>query len=64
MHLLEKNLDKIDWSSITLNKGVNEINYKFLKERMDIMREDLMKAVYHPKRLQYYLEHGYDEFDE
>ena len=26
-------------------------NYKRLKEKMDIIREDLMKAVFHPKRL-------------
>ena len=31
---------------------------------MDIIREDLMKAVFHPKRLEYYLEHyDYDIFD-
>ena len=64
MNLLEKNQDKICWSFITFNKGSDEINYKFLKERMDIIREDLMKAVYHPKRLEYYLGLGYDIFDE
>ena len=47
-----------------MNKGIYEINYKFLKERMNHIREDLMKAVYHPKRLQYYLDLGYDIFDE
>ena len=62
--ILENNLDKIDWSKLSQNKGTYELNYKFLKERMDIIREDLMKAVYHPKRLGYYLELGYDIFDE
>ena len=47
-----------------MNKGIYEINYKFLKERMDIIIEDLMKAVYHPKRLQYYLDLGYNIFDQ
>ena len=54
----------ICWDELSRNKGVYEINYKFMKERMDIIREDLMKAVYHPKRLQYYLDLGYDTFDE
>ena len=64
MEFLEKNQDKISWDYLCKNEGINELNYKFLKERMDIIREDLMKAVYHPKRLGYYLELGYDIFDE
>ena len=61
--IMEKNPDKIYWNILSSNVGVNELNYKYLKERMDIIREDLMKAVYHPKRLEYYLKLGYD-FDE
>ena len=64
IELLEKNQDKIYWCALCRNEGIYEINYKFLKERMDIIREDLMKAVYHPKRLEYYLGLGYDTFDE
>ena len=60
--ILEKNPDKIDWGNLSQNKGTYELNYKFLKEKMDIIREDLMKAVYHPKRLEYSLELGYDDF--
>ena len=60
--LLEKNKDKIDWHYLSMNKGYYGLNYKFLKERMDIIREDLMIAVYHPKRLEYYLGLGYDNF--
>ena len=62
--ILEKNLHKIDWRNLCRNKGVNELNYQWLKDRMDIIREDLMKAVYHPRRLEYYLEHyDYDIFE-
>ena len=64
IRILEKNLDKIDWSNLCCNEGVNELNYQWLKDRMDIIREDLMKSVYHPRRLEYYLEHyEYDIFD-
>ena len=62
--ILEKNPDKINWEELSANQGTYEINYKFMKERMDIIREDLMKAVYHPKRLQYWLNLGYDIFDQ
>ena len=62
--ILEKNQDKINWEFLSRNGGTCELNYKFLKERMDIIREDLMKAVYHPKRLEYYLGLGYNIFDE
>ena len=60
----EKNQDKINWFFFSSYKGINKLNYQLLKERMDIIREDLMKAVFHPKRLEYYLEHhDYDIFD-
>ena len=62
--ILEKNISKMNWSYLCCNKGVNELNYQWLKDRMDMIREDLMKSVYHPRRLEYYLEHyDYDIFD-
>ena len=63
-HRIQKNISKINWSSLCRNEGVNELNYQWLKDRMDMIREDLMKAVYHPRRFEYYLEHyEYDIFD-
>ena len=63
--ILEKNQDKIHWNPLCQNEGYYELNYKFLKERLDIIREDLMKVVYHPKKIEYYLNLGYDDiFDE
>ena len=62
--LLEKNQDKIHWIKFAYNQAISELNYQWLKQRMDIIREDSMKAVFHPKRLEYYLEHhDYDKFD-
>ena len=61
IYLLERNQDKIYWDYLSVNEGYYELNYKFLKERMDIIREDLMKVVYHPKRIKYYLNLGYDD---
>ena len=62
--ILEKNIDKINWIFFASNQEINKLNYQWLKEIMDIIREDLMKAVFHPKRLEYYFEHhDYDIFD-
>ena len=62
--LLEKNQDEIDWQRLSVNDGIWEINYVFLKERMDILQEDLIKTVFHPKRLYYFLTvYDYEIFD-
>ena len=42
---MEKNQDKIYWSCLSSNEGVNELNYKYLKERMDIIRDELMSVI-------------------
>ena len=55
---------KISWNCLFGNPGINELNYKWIKERTDIIREDLMNAVYHPRRLAFHLKLGYDIFDD
>ena len=44
----------------SMNVGIDKLNKIFLIERMNFIREDLMKAVYHPNRLEYYLSIDYD----
>ena len=63
IHILEKNIDKIDWRALSFNSSIFIYNYDFYKKRMDIHCEELMKKVFHPHRLAYYLEMGYDSFD-
>ena len=60
---IEKRKDKIDWYELSGNPGIFMFDYDFYKKRMDIHREELMKKVFHPRRLAYYLEMGYDFFD-
>ena len=62
IHLLEQNQDKIDWKKVSTNPNIFR-NYDYYKKRMDIHREELMKKVFHPRRLTYYLELGYDMFE-
>ena len=63
IHILEKNIDKIDWRALSFNSSIFIYDYDFYKKRMDVHREELMKKVFHPRRLAYYLEMGYDFFD-
>ena len=46
------------------NPAIFQCDYTFYRERMDVHREELIKAVFHPKRLKRSLELGYDLFDE
>ena len=63
LSLLEKNQDKIDWFTLSSNPGIFICDYHFYKKHMDIHREELMKKVFHPRHLSYYLDNGYDSFD-
>lgn len=56
IHLLEANQDKIDWQQLSKNPAIFVLDYTKLKERMDIIREDLCKKTLHPARFEYYLE--------
>ena len=63
--ILINNIDKINWLNLSCNLGTIEINYSYLRKKMDIIREDLIKTVFHPKKLEYYLtKHNYDIFEE
>ena len=61
--ILEKNQDKIDWKMFSKNPNIFCFDYDYYKKRMDIHREKLMKKVFHPNRLIYYLAQGYDFAD-
>ena len=61
--ILEQNQDKIDWYTLSRNCSIFKFDYDYYKQRMDIHREELMKTVFHPRRLAYYLEKGFDIFD-
>ena len=66
MHILEKNQQKLDrssWSFISDNPSMFEIDYKTMTNLMvDNFREDLMKAVFHPKRISAWLDAGFEDF--
>ena len=50
------------------NAGIYKIDYKYLSDKMNIHTEDIMKKVYKPERVQYYLDKysydiGLDEYE-
>mgnify|MGYP003335984806 CR=1 FL=1 len=65
MRLLEKNMDKIDWFWFSRNPSIFEEDYLSLsKERMDILREELMAVTWHPNRFTKWCLDTSDEFYE
>ncbi len=60
---LKHSLDDFDFVHLKFRSIVfqeKKIDYESLKNRMDIIREDLMKECMHPKRLERHLEMGGD----
>jgi len=62
-HLLEKNLDKkaqFNWHVMGAYDYIYEIDYKYLEERCNVYKEELIKMAMHPRRIAKYAEDGYD----
>jgi len=57
IHLLKKNLDKIDWDYLSENPSIFELDYKGLKERCAIYKEELIAAAMHPSRFKKVLDY-------
>ncbi len=50
MDLLKKNQDNIYWRTFSGNPSIFELDYDFLKRRMNIIREELMTKTWSPSR--------------
>lgn len=63
LHILEQNLDKKDkfnWNCMGLCEHVYEIDYKYLEERCNVYKEELIQKSMSPKKLQRYIDEGYN----
>ena len=58
--ILKQNKDKINWYYLSLNPSIFEVNYEFLKQRIDVFREELMMKAWHPSRIEKWLDSGMD----
>jgi hypothetical protein len=64
INLLEKNIDKIDWYYLSQNPNIFELdNIEMSENRIKIILEELIKNVWHPKRIIKYLELGGNKDD-
>ena len=64
IHLLENNPEKIDWRMLSRNPAIITYDYIGMKTKMDVIREQLMMYIFHPKRFARYLDMGYDMGDD
>jgi len=60
IHLLEANQDKINWIRLSKNPCIFELDYNFIKNRMNIIKEELIAKAMHPKRIQLWIDSGID----
>jgi benzoyl-CoA reductase/2-hydroxyglutaryl-CoA dehydratase subunit BcrC/BadD/HgdB len=60
IHILEKNQDKIDWNSLSYNSEIFDYSYEYLEERCNVFKEELIQKAMNPKKLQRYIDEGYD----
>jgi hypothetical protein len=63
IRLFEKNINKINWIWLSMNNNIFELNYDYLKQRMDIFREELIMKAWHPTRVMKWIEDGLDMED-
>jgi hypothetical protein len=64
IHLLEQNQHKIDWYWLSTNPSIfyQSYNYEKIKTTIgDKIREELIKKLYSPKRVQFMVNTYYDE---
>ena len=60
IHILEKNQDKIDWNSLSFNSEIFDYSYEYLEKRCNVFKEELIQKAMNPKKLQRYIDEGYD----
>lgn len=51
-----KSLKPFDWSLLSRNPGIFELDYTVLRKRMDVLREELLMEALHPRRIARLLE--------
>jgi hypothetical protein len=64
MDLLEKNQDKVNWHWLSSNPSIFVLNYNLFRNRMNIIKEELIMKALHPNRFERYLNMGYNMGDD
>jgi hypothetical protein len=61
--LLERNKDKIEWSALSLNPGIFVYDYAAMRSVNVALKEEIIRAAWHPRRVLAALESGMDVDD-
>ena len=69
IHILEKNLNKVDWYNLACNPNAIDLIYPYdysaMKEKMKDFAKELVEKVYHPVRLERMVElYGLEDISE
>ena len=59
IHILEKNMDKICWHILSGNPSIFELDYNKIRTRMDIIKEEMMQRVFHPRNIDKFADWGF-----
>jgi hypothetical protein len=60
VHLLERNLDKINWGFLLQNPCIFTYDYQAMRGAHTDLKEELIRAAWHPSRVSAWLESGMD----
>ena len=60
INLIEKNLHKVSWATLSRNPAIFTYDYNKMKEDKKEINEEIIKMAMHPKRIEYYLNMGYN----
>ena len=64
IELLRENPDKIKWDGLSKNCSIFTYDYKRMTDTISVYKEELIAAVFHPRRFERYLiEFGFDMND-
>ncbi len=65
MHLLENNVECIDWSELSKNPAIFMYDYELIRKTNSVINEEIHQYVYHPRFIQKYIQtYGIEALDE
>ena len=63
IHLLEKNVDKINWNCLSINPSIFEYDYEAMRNRINLFKEELVSKQFHPRNFDKFVSWGFEEFE-
>jgi hypothetical protein len=66
MHILEKNMDKINWINFSKNPSIFTYDYQKIKDHMKNsgIAEGIAMKIFHPDNIYKWADWGFDEYKE